>query len=299
MGNKMKIGIITDSTADLSQKLLDKYNIEVVPLSINFGNEIFIDGIDLTPAEFFEKIKKVEELPGTSQPSLSTFIEKYKDMKNKYNDILSIHVSSGLSGTFNTAQNAANQLSDQNIKVFDSSTISLGLGFLVLLAAKLAKKLYSIDEIIETLKKAKDNLTLYFTVDDMSYMEKGGRIGKARALLGSILNINPIISISTETGKVLPLDKTRGKKRTMKEMLDIALDRLGDADKAWLGFAHGARLNDMEEFKDKLIIKLNDSLNLSFFSTLSSRISPTLGCHVGPSVYAAFILKGDFLERIK
>ncbi|MGM0437984.1 MAG: DegV family protein [Bacillota bacterium] len=291
----MKIGIVTDSTADLDQKILDQYEIEVVPLSVNFSNQTYTDGVDLNAEQFFDRLKEVDELPKTSQPSLQAFEDKYNKMKNKYDKILSIHVSDGLSGTYKTATKAASKITEIEIKTFDSASISLGLGFIVLLAAKLTKSLNSIDEITTKLEKAKENLLLYFTVDDMEYMEKGGRIGKAKAMLGSILNINPIISISTETGKVLPLDKTRGEKRTTTKMLELALEKLGDNNKAWLGFAHGDRIDDMEKFKEKLITKINDDLD---FETFSTRISPTLGCHVGPSVYAAIILNLDFVDEL-
>jgi len=293
----MKIGIVTDSTADLDQKILDEYEIEVVPLSVNFSNKVYTDGIDLNAKEFFAKLKEVNELPKTSQPSLMAFENKYNEMKEKYDKILSIHVSDNLSGTYKTATKAASKINEIEIETFDSASISLGLGFMVLLAAKLTKKLNSIKEITKKLEKAKNNLLLYFTVDDMEYMEKGGRIGKAKAMLGSILNINPIISISTETGKVLPLDKTRGKKRTTKKMLKIALNKLADNNKAWLGFAHGDRYDDMNNFKKKLITEINDKLNLDF-KTFKTKISPTLGCHVGPSVYAVIILNLDFIDNL-
>ena len=289
----MKIGIVTDSTADLNQKILDKYDIEVVPLSVNFNNEVYIDGVDLNAKEFFIKLKEADKLPKTSQPSLKSFENKYNEMKDKYDKILSIHVSDGLSGTYKTATKAASKIN--NVETFDSASISLGLGFFVLLAAKLTNKLNSINEIVEKLEETKNNLLLYFTVDDMEYMKKGGRIGKAKAMLGSILNINPIISISTETGKVLPLDKTRGKKRTTKKMLELALEKLDKTNKAWLGFAHGDRFNDMDNFKEKLISEVNDNLN---YKTFTTRISPTLGCHVGPSVYAVIILNLDFIDNL-
>ena len=293
----MKIGIVTDSTADLNQKILDQYQIEVVPLSVNFSNKVYTDGVDLNAKEFFTKLKEVDYLPKTSQPSLKAFETKYNELKDKYDKILSIHVSDGLSGTYKTATKAASKIRGIDIETFDSASISLGLGFMVLLAAKLAQKLNSIDKIIEKLEKTKENLLLYFTVDDMEYMEKGGRIGKAKAMLGSILNINPIISISTETGKVLPLDKTRGKKRTTQKMLDLALDKLENSNKAWLGFAHGDRYSDMTNFKEKLINKINKKFNIDF-ETFTTRISPTLGCHVGPSVYAVIILNLDFIDDL-
>ena len=293
----MSIGILTDSTADLRGDLLEKYNIEIIPLSVQFGNKTFKDGVDLSPEEFFNKLKKVDYLPGTSQPSLALFKNKYQEMAEKYDFIISIHPSSSLSGTYSTAKLAAKQLPDIDITTIDSSSVSLGLGFLALLAAKMAEASHSVDKILKAIDKAKENLLLYFTVDEFKYMEQGGRIGKARAFLGSVLNINPIITIKTETGQVEPLDKTRGKKRTMKRMVSLAMERLDEAEKAWLGFAHGDRAGDMNQFKDKLLSKIKNTMDIDI-DTFKARINPTLGCHVGPSVYAGFILPLDFLNDI-
>jgi DegV family protein with EDD domain len=291
----MKIGIVTDSTVDLKQDLLFKNNIEVIPLSVQFGNNTFKDGIDLSSDEFFSKLTKVDSLPGTSQPPLALFLEKYKEMAENYDTIISIHVSSALSGTYETAKLASKQLPDTDIITVDSATISLGLGFLTLLAAKLAQSAHSVEEILNKIEKTKEKLLLYFTVDEFTYMEQGGRIGKAKAFIGSILNINPIISISTETGEVDPLAKTRGKKRTMKKMISLALERLEGERQAWLGFAHGDRENDMEQFKEKLVQQIREKMDIDL-KIFTTRISPVLGCHVGPSVYAGFIFPIDILK---
>ena len=293
----MKIGILTDSTVDLPQDILDNYNIEVVPLSVHFDNEIYQDGIDLNSDEFFNKIKSTDILPKTSQPTTASLINKYKEMSKKYDAIISIHLSAGLSSTYESAKNISQQLTDINIYPIDSASISLGLGFQTLLAAKLSRKLNSIEEIIEIIEKAKQKLLLYFTVNDLTYMQKGGRIGKARALLGNIFNINPIISISTSTGRVQPLYKARGKKRTMYKMINKAIETLENEKFAWLGFAHGDRERDMLKFKNSLLDTVENKLNNKLtLNTYNSRISSTLGCHVGPSVYAAFIMTGDFLD---
>jgi len=293
----MKIGILTDSTADLPQNIINNYNIEVIPLTVHFGDDIYKDGVELNSEQFFNKIRKSNKLPKTSQPSTQLLINKYREMSETYDAIISIHLSAGLSGTYQAAKNISQQLSDINIYPFDSASISLGLGFQTLLAAKLAKKLDSVKDIIETIKKAKQNLFLYFTVDDLTYMEKGGRIGKARAFLGKIFNINPIISISTSTGKVEPISKTRGSKKTMNKMVNTAIEKLKDENFAWIGFAHGDRKKDMIEFKNNLLDIAKDNLNFNLkLKTFDSRISSTLGCHVGPSVYAGFIMSGDFLD---
>lgn len=289
----MKIGILTDSTADLNQRLRQKHDIHTIPLSVHFGNEVYTDGEDINPDLFFNKVKKAVKLPSTSRPPVSTFLEKYREMAQKYDQIISLHVSDNLSGTLDAARMAARELKQIDIHPLDSSSISLGLGFMVLMAAELIKEGKDIKEIKEKIKKAKDNLLLYFTVNDLSFMEKGGRIGKARSLLGSILNINPIISISTQTGQVDPLDKTRGQKRTMKKMLSLAREKLKGTESAWIGFAHGDRPEDMNKFREKLIEMVQNKLNIEI-RTFKTRISPSLGCHVGPSVYAGFILNTIF-----
>ena len=285
----MSIGILTDSTADLPDELYQKFDIGVIPLTVNFGDDTFIDGREITSEEFFQKLDQYNEQPTTSMPSVGNFIEKYKKLNKKYDRIISIHLSGNLSGTLNSAKLAAKECSDIDIYPIDSKSISLGLGFQVLYAARLIEAGKNISEIKDKLAKARDNLLLYFTVNDLTYMKEGGRIGKAQAFLGSILNINPVISISTETGEVEPLDKVRGKKRTFRKMLEIAESRVSGKDKVWIGFAHGDRKDDMLKFKNKLIDKLDSSFNIDK-EIYETRISPTLGSHVGPSVYAGFIM---------
>ena len=232
----MSIGIITDSTCDLNQELIEKYNIEVIPLSVHFGEKEFQDGVDINPKSFFEKLDKNKELPHTSRPAPALFIKKYKKMLEKYDQLLSIHVSAALSGTFESAKLAAREIEDKNISVIDTSSISLGLGMLVILAAKLIEKGKDLDDIIKTIKNAKKNLYLYFTVKDLTYMEKGGRIGKASSFLGSIFSINPVISISTETGKVKPIAKVRGKHRAQDKIIETVAEKIGNEKNVWLGF---------------------------------------------------------------
>jgi DegV family protein with EDD domain len=290
----MSIGLLTDSTCDLTQELIDKYDIEIIPLSVHFGDEEFQDGVDINPDSFFKKLAKNKELPHTSRPAPALFMKKYKKMLEKHDQLLSIHVSAALSGTFESAKLAAREIENKKITVVDSSSISLGLGMLVILAAKLIKKNKKFANVVKNIQKAKRNLYLYFTVKDLTYMQKGGRIGKASSFLGSIFSINPVISISTETGKVKPIAKVRGQHRAQDKIIEIIKEKIDNEKNNWLGFAHGDRENDLTDTKNKLIeqIKKDKILNLK---TFNSRISATLGCHVGPTVYAVIVLSGDFL----
>lgn len=290
----MRIGILTDSTCDLNQEILDKYEIEVIPLSVHFGEEEFQDGVEIKADSFFEKLDHYKELPHTSRPAPALFMEKYQKMLEKYDKLLSIHISAELSGTYESAKLAAREIDSDKIKVLDSSTISLGLGMLTVLAAKLIKNNKKMTEIIKTLNQAKKKLHLYFTVKDLTYMEKGGRIGKASSFLGSVFSINPVISISTETGKVKPIAKVRGQQRAQDKIIELVREKLKNEKNAWIGFAHGNRKEDLEDTKIKLIkeLKAEKNINLNIYD---SRISATLGCHVGPTVYAVIVLSGDFL----
>src|SRR6056297_1141105 len=288
----MKIGLVTDSTCDLNQGIIEKYNIKIVPLTVHFGVKEFVDGIDINADKFFKMIDTEDKMPKTSKPSKYDFKSTYDDLLEKYDHVISIHVSKGLSGTYDSAALAANDISKDKITVIDSSSISLGLGFLVLLAAKLIKNNYPLKDIENRLEKAKKKVKCIFTVEDLTYMKEGGRIGKARAFLGTIFNINPIIEISTETGKVNPLDKVRGNERTLKKMKDLLIDNVKNDKNAWIGIMHGDRKNKAENLKKQVNNNIPGFINKEFFE---ERISPTLGCHVGPSVYAFAILSGEVL----
>src|SRR6056297_3957642 len=289
----MKIGLVTDSTCDLNQGIIEKYNIKIVPLTVHFGVKEFVDGIDINADKFFKMIDTEDKMPKTSKPSKYDFKSTYDDLLEKYDHVISIHVSKGLSGTYDSAALAANDISKDKITVIDSSSISLGLGFLVLLAAKLIKNNYPLKDIENRLEKAKKKVKCIFTVEDLTYMKEGGRIGKARAFLGTIFNINPIIEISPETGKVNPLDKIRGNKNTLKAMSKKLHHEISSDKKAWIGIMHGDRKEKSESLLKKAQDLIPNDLEVKFFK---ERISPTLGCHVGPSVYAFATISGDILN---
>ncbi len=293
----MNVGIVTDSTCDLDQEVIDRYGIKVLPIIVDFGTQTYRDGINLTADEFFEKLTPGEDFPTTSQPAPGVFIDYYQQLADEFDQVISLHLSAGLSGTAETARLAADQVADLEVEVIDSASISLGLGFQVLLAARMSAAGSSLAEITAVVKQAQEKLTLYFTVNDLSYMEAGGRIGKAKALLGSIFKINPIIEISPQTGKVNVVDKKRGADRARERLLELTRKNLKGEEKAWIGLAHGDRPEAMATIKKQLIEVLADK-ELAY-SIFRHRISSTLGCHVGPSVYAVITLAGDFLPERK
>ncbi len=291
----MKIGILTDSTCDLSDEIVEKYGIEIIPLSVNFTNEVYRDRFDISSEEFFVKQGKAEKLPNTSQPSIGLFLDKFEEMSEKYDTIIALHLSGKLSGTYEAACLAARQLEDYDIKTFDSHSASLGLGLLTLLAARLADKEMKAEKILDILKEARENIFIYFSVNDLHYLEKGGRIGKAQAFLGSILNFNPILTLQGNSGEVLPFEKTRGSKRTRQKLLSQFEELINGEEHVWAGILHG----DLQSDQKKFIGEINDMIEQRDIIKVKEKsiISPVLGCHVGPSVYGFGVVKGDFLKN--
>lgn len=291
----MKIGILTDSTCDLGPDLLERYGIEMVPLVINFSEEeVYRDKLDITNQEFFTKLVQAEKLPTTSQPAIGWFVDKYKEMAESYDAIISIHLAESLSETCHSARMAANQVEDVRIEVIDSASASMGIGFQVLLARKLAEEGLEFEEIVERVKEMQKNLKIFFTVNDLSYLEKGGRIGKASAFLGSILNFYPILNISEKNGEILPIEKIRGKKKIVKRMLELAKEEIENLEEVTLGFLHGSDLEYFDLFRRELLDYLEEK-NISY-SEKTDWISSVIGCHTGPTVYGVVLFKGVKLD---
>lgn len=291
----MKIGIVTDSTCDLGSDLLEKHGIEMIPLIINFSEEeVYRDTLDITNQDFFARLVQVEKLPTTSQPSIGWFVDKYKEMAERYDAIISIHLAESLSGTCQSARMAANKVEDIRIEVIDSASASMGIGFQVLLARQLIDEGREFEEIVKRIKEVQNNIKIFFTVNDLSYLEKGGRIGKASAFLGSILNFYPILNISEKNGEILPVEKIRGKKKIVKRMLELAKEEIGDLEELTLGFLHGSDLEYFDLFRTDLMDYVEEK-QISY-SEKSNWISSVIGCHTGPTVYGVVLFKGVKLD---
>lgn len=229
MGN---ISIVTDSTADIPIELIEALGITVVPLSIHHQSKVYRDRVDITNEEFYKLLNNTDKLPTTSQPAPSEFINVYKTLHEKGAEtIFSIHLSSQLSGTVNGARMAADSLGDDyDIRVFDSLSATMGLGLLVTTVARLSQAGKTAEDINEFLVQAIQKLKIYFLIDSLDNLEKGGRIGKASYLVGSILNIKPLLMLNN--GEISAHKKIRGNKdnRALNELARSALSEI-DADR--------------------------------------------------------------------
>lgn len=272
----MAIKIVTDSTAYLSKDILTQYDIQVVPLKVLFADRIYKDGIDLTNEEFYDMLSKAERLPTTSQPASGEFEKVYAGLIKQGHEIISVHISGKLSGTVESARTAARQFPEAKIHVVDSLSTVFGLATMVMDIAKLAQQQYDSGYILHQLDRMIQNTTVLFVVDTLEYLEKGGRIGAARALLGTLLKIKPILKI--EDGLIVPVSSVRTKRKAIAFMLDQAVE-LVDHRRAKVAVAHAQVPDEMEELLSMVRARLNAPEGV-----FVSEVGPVIGAHTGPGV---------------
>lgn len=238
-----KIHIVTDSTADLSSQQIAQYSIHVVPLSIQIDGKTLIDGVDVQAEPFLEMMRTSKELPKSSQPAVGVFQELYDELGKNGDKILSIHMTGGMSGTVKSAQAAA-EITNSDVTVIDSRFISYALSFQVIEAAQKAQQGMLIADIVKHLDKVRENTKLFVVVDTLDNLVKGGRIGKGRALIGSLLSIKPIASL--EGGEYTPVHKARSHKQVVQYLFKQFIeDTVGKTVKyVGLSQANGYAMSD-------------------------------------------------------
>lgn len=271
--NMQKIKIVTDSTADLSQEVIEKYDIHVLPLSISVNGQTYLDRVDLQPDEFIEEMIKSEELPKTSQPAMGTFVEMYDKLGEDGSEVLSIHMTSGMSGTVATANSAAS-MTDTKVTVVDSQFITHALAYQVVEAAKMANEGRSLEEILKRVDEVRKNTRLYVVVDTLENLVKGGRIGKGKAFVGSLLNIKPIASL--EDGVYNPVTKVRSQGQIVKTLAKLfEEDTAGKVVKA-VAIPHAKAIPLAENVKAAVEKVSGFAQSEIFFTT------PIISTHTGP-----------------
>lgn len=268
-----KVKIVTDSTVDLPNETLAAYGIEIVPLTFTIGNETYTDRVDITPEQFMEKMRQTNELPKSSQPAAGQFLEVYNRLGEEGYDVLSIHMTGELSGTVRSAEQAAH-MSSANVTVVDSQFISLALGFQVVEAAKLAQAGKSIREIVSHLEKIKRHTHLYVTVDTLDNLVKGGRIGRGKALIGSLLNIKPIAALID--GVYTPMAKVRSYSQIVKYLTERFIEDTAGKTIRAVGIAHADALALANRLKQALIEATGYEQIEIVYTT------PVISTHTGP-----------------
>ena len=278
----MVVKIVTDSTSDLPRELAESLDITIVPLSIHFGTQVFKDGVDLDADEFYRRLIDGGELPTTSQPSVGDFIKVYEELGRDADGILSIHISAKLSGTYNSATQAREQAGVPcPIEVIDTSQASMGLGVVAVAASRSAQLGAALDEVADVARSASDRSRYFALLDTLKYLEKGGRIGKARALLGTVLRIRPMIVISE--GEVHELGKERTRARAIARLEALARE-FGPLEELSVMYS------TTPEDAHRIASNLRDLLP-GDKTPIVTRAGPVVGTYAGPGCLAVGLLR--------
>lgn len=273
------IQIVTDSSAHLPMEERQKHNIALVPLKAIFGTTVYRDGVDLTNEQFYKMLPHAKEHPTTSQPSAGEFEQVYKPLLDAGKEIVSVHLSSKLSGTYASACAAKQELENQfkqalPIAVVDTSWISMALGLLVIAAAQAAAAGKSRDEVVATINALIPKLNLIFVLDTLEYLRRGGRIGGARALVGTLLNVKPMLEV--KGGQVEPLEQPRSRAKALARLMEVLAER-SQQRPLHVAVLHANARADAEEIAKQVRSQYECK---EFFI---AEIGPAIGVHVGPN----------------
>ena len=268
-----KILVVTDSSASLPAGLVNDLDIRVIPLWLIWNEDSFLDGVDIDPQTFYQRLRTSKTLPSSTQPSAMEFRKFFEDMAGDCSGIVCVLASSKISGTVDSAI-AAQEFSPVPVKVVDSEFSAMGQGLIAVQAARAAAAGASLAEVATSAESSRDRTNLLFVVDTLEYLHKGGRIGGAKRLLGTALNIKPILHF--DEGTIQPLSQSRTKKKAISELLDIAEQRLDGSVMEEAAIVHVDCLDEANQLKEIVINRFNPT------EVHISDVSPVVGTHVGP-----------------
>jgi DegV family protein with EDD domain len=273
------IKIVTDSTAYVPEATVRAHDIRVVPLYVHFGQEAFKEGVELSTEEFYARLKEAPDLPTTSQPSAGEFFEVFQELAGAGHEIVVLTISSKLSGTWNSAMAAKEMLPDAGISVVDTLSTAMGLHLLVEAAIRAVDSGATRHEVAELIEELKGEVNLLFVVDTLEYLAKGGRIGNARAFLGTVLKVKPILAL--QDGLIEPLEQVRSKRKAVNRMLELIDECVGqDGVQARVGVNHALVPGEAQTLGQELNTRLDCG------EVHISDIGPVIGTHLGPGALA-------------
>ncbi|ADU30202.1 DegV family protein [Evansella cellulosilytica] len=281
-----KVKIVTDSTVDLPKEELEKLNATIVPLSVTINGKSYVDGVDISSKEFVQLLVKSEEIPQSSQPSVGSFLEVYDELGSDGSQIISIHMTSGMSGTYTSAKTAAD-MSSSDVTVVDSKYISSALSFQVKEACALAESGATATEILERIEKVKNNTSLYIMVDTLEYLVKGGRIGRGKALVGSLLKIKPVASL--QDGVYTPISKVR----TYVQLIKFLKNKFEEETAGKIVKGIGIAQVEAKELAQQLKAALKEKTDFNDITIVDT--TPIISTHTGPGAVALMYYTDDKL----
>jgi len=277
--------IVLDSTADFPEAAERFPNWRVVPLYVNFGTESFRDGVDLDAGGFYERLRGTTELPTTSQPTPRDFLACYEQL-GAYERILSLHIGSTFSGTFQSAGSAAAELGDGRVRTIDSETASAAIAMLALAIQRRLERGSSDEEVDALVVRYREAHGLLFTVDTLEFLARGGRIGRARAFAGELLHVKPILSI--RGGEVVPVKRVRGNRRAVQEFVDALESQTTDEPSLRIGIAHAAAPERAAQ-----LVKMVRDLRPRAQIEIETMLGAVIGTHAGPGTVGFFWFTDD------
>lgn len=280
----MKVAVVTDSTSDIPPQLARSRGITVVPLTLNFEGRSLLDGVDIRPSEFYRKLPNATTHPTTSQPSAGQFAEAYANLLNDHDEIVSIHISEKLSGTYASAVQGAEMTDTARVKVIDSELVSMSLGLVTLAAAHLAAQGQDARTISEKVVSMRREVQTYFSVATLEFLRRGGRIGRASALVGSVLQVKPVLCI--RDGLVTPLERVRTFDRALNRIVELARE---------LDHGHGLAVivghADSEADAERVARELEPVSE----TLLVHPLGPVVGAHAGPGVVGLGVYPAELM----
>ncbi len=278
-----QVKIVTDSAQDFEPEVLKKMGIEVIPLNVHFGDEVFKDGYGLRGKAFYDKLQSSSYIARTSQPSPWEFEQVFDQLSSDGSSVIAITLSSALSGTYQSAVIARDALPDRQITVFDSRSGSGMYGMMSILAKEMSTAGQTQTEIVASLKRMRENAVTVFCVDTLDYLAKNGRIGKAQHFLGTLLNMKPVLSLDEE-GSVTAVERVRGKERVISRMLNFVAERVDRNEDLYLCVSHA----DAPEEAAALKHQSEEFLSVARF--YETQIGAVIGTHTGPGTLALFAI---------
>lgn len=269
----MRTAVVTDSTAYITLEERERLNIKMIPLSVNLSHQSYAEEIDLTVDEFYEKVRSEKEFPKTTQPPIGKFVELFEKLSEEYDEVVSIHLSSGISGTYEGAIQAGQMVENIDVHAFDSEVAAAAQGLYVLKAAEMALEGATAQEILFTLNEMKQTARAYFIADDLSHLQRGGRLSAAAALIGGLLQVKPILHFVDK--KIVPFEKIRTRKKALKRAEELLAEDTKKYTSLSAVVIHANRLEEAEEWSTYLAQTYpNVDFKVSYFG-------PVIATHLG------------------
>lgn len=268
-----KIAIVTDSTAYIPKNIREECGITMIPLNVVFGNETYKEEEEITSSDFFEMMKTTEKLPTTSQPALGSFVSEFERLSKDFDQIITIHLSAEISGTYQSSIAAGNMVEGVDVHSFDTEVSCMPQGFYALEAAKLANEGKTVAEIMDRLNELKTRMKAYFMADDLNHLHRGGRLNGAQLIVGSLLQIKPVLHF--EEGKIVPFEKVRTAKKALNRILSLLDEEASTGEAINIAVIHANREQQAQDIAEKI------KTDYPHAKVVISYFGPVIGTHLG------------------